>query len=129
MDMLQAMNTGHEGSMTTCHANSPRSALKRIETMALMADLKIPHRVIREQVASAVQIIVQLTRTRNGDRKVSRIVEVDRLEGEQILTQDLFKTVNTDGIEALRSTGLQPAFLQDAERNYLLDTDTRRTRR
>ena len=87
--------------------------------MALMADLKIPHRVIREQVASAVQIIVQLTRTSNGDRKVTRIVEVDRLEGEQILTQDLFKTVNTNGKETLRSTGLQPAFLQDLELNYL----------
>lgn len=118
MDMLQAMNTGHEGSMTTCHANSPRDALKRIETMALMADLKIPHRVIREQVSSAVQIIVQLTRTHSGRRRISSIVEVDRLEGEQILTQDLFKTVKTDDGETLQSTELLPIFLQNTELNY-----------
>jgi pilus assembly protein CpaF len=105
--------------MTTCHANTPRDALKRIETMALMADLKIPHRVIREQVSSAVQIIVQLTRTHSGHRRVCSIVEVDRLEGEQILTQDLFKTVKTDKGEILQSTGLLPIFLQNTEFNYL----------
>ena len=129
MDMLQAMNTGHEGSMTTCHANSPRDALKRVETMALMADLKVPHRVIREQVASAVQIIVQLTRTRTGSRKVTSIVEVDRLEGEQILTQELFKTDKTDVNETLHSTGLQPAFLQNAKPANFQITDSRRNGR
>jgi pilus assembly protein CpaF len=110
MDMLQAMNTGHEGSITTCHANSPRDALKRIETMAMMSGLEIPHSVIREQVASAIHIIVQLMRRPNGNRVVESIVEVDRLETDQILTQEIFKFNHGKGNEKLMATGLKPSF-------------------
>jgi len=110
MDMLQAMNTGHEGSITTCHANSPRDALKRIETMAMMSGLEIPHSVIREQVASAIHIIVQLMRRPNGNRVVESIVEVDRLETDQILTQEIFKFTHEKGNEKLMATGLKPSF-------------------
>ncbi len=110
MDMLQAMNTGHEGSITTCHANSPRDALKRIETMAMMSGLEIPHSVIREQVASAIHIVVQLMRAPNGKRVVESIVEVDRLETDQILTQEIFKFTHEKGDEKLTATGLKPSF-------------------
>jgi len=109
-DMLQAMNTGHDGSMTTCHSNSPRDALKRIEAMALMAGLDIPQRVIREQTASAIHIIVQLSRIQNGKRIITSIVEVDGFESDQILTQVLFEYC--PGESVLRNTGLRAAFLR-----------------
>jgi pilus assembly protein CpaF len=90
LDMLQAMNTGHDGSLTTGHANSPRDLLSRLEVMVLMAGMELPVRAIREQIASAVDIIVQLTRFSDGRRRVTSIVEVDGMEGEVILTQSLF---------------------------------------
>ena len=110
MDMLQAMNTGHDGSMTTCHANSPRDALKRIEIMALMAGLDIPYHAIREQVTSAIQLVIQISRSPEGRRVVSSITEVDRLEGDQILTQELFTFRKGCGFNELRSTGMIPSF-------------------
>lgn len=101
LDMLQAMNTGHEGSLTTCHANAPREALARLETMVLMAGVDLPVRAIREQVASAVDLIVHQSRMRDGTRKVTHIVEVTGMEGEIITTQDIFKyeqlTVDANG--------------------------------
>jgi pilus assembly protein CpaF len=112
-DMLQAMNTGHEGSMTTCHANSPRDALKRIEAMALMTGLDIPQRVIREQVGSAIHIIVQLSRAHGGRRIVTSIVEVDGFESDQILTQTIFEycTLRAE----LKATGLRASFLMETK--------------
>src|SRR5437660_4425934 len=90
LDMLQAMNTGHDGSMTTVHSNSPRDALARIETLTLMAGFDLPVRAIREQVASAVDLIVQLSRLRDGSRRVTHVTEVDGMEGERITLQDIF---------------------------------------
>jgi len=91
LDMLQAMNTGHDGSLTTLHANSPRDALARLETMVLMAGMDLPVRAIREQIASAIQIIVQQTRFPDGTRKISYITEVTGMETETISLQDIFR--------------------------------------
>jgi pilus assembly protein CpaF len=112
-DMLQAMNTGHEGSMTTVHANSTRDALARLENMVLMAGMDLPHRAIREQIASALNIIVQLERMRDGTRKVINITEVQGMEGDVITTSDIFKFEmagyeNGRVIGMLRPTGLRP---------------------
>ena len=107
--MLQAMNTGHDGSMTTCHANSPRDALRRIEAMALMAGLDIPQRVIREQIGSAIHIVVQLSRVGSGKRVVTSIVEVDGFESDHILTQVIFEYCPQES--ELQSTGLRASFL------------------
>ncbi len=91
LDMLQAMNTGHEGSLTTCHANAPREALARLETMVLMAGVDLPIRAIREQIASAVDLIVHQSRLRDGTRKVMHVTEVSGMEGDTITLQDIFK--------------------------------------
>jgi pilus assembly protein CpaF len=91
LDMLQAMNTGHDGSLTTLHANTPRDALARMETMSMMAGMDLPLRVIREQIASAIDVIVQQTRLDDGQRKVSYITEVQGMEGETVVLQDIFK--------------------------------------
>ncbi|HEX4869092.1 MAG TPA: CpaF family protein [Acidimicrobiales bacterium] len=125
LDMLQAMNTGHDGSMTTVHSNSPRDALSRIETLTLMAGFDLPIRAIREQVASAVDLIVQLTRLRDGTRRVTHITEVDGMEGEKITLQDIFLFDFAAGVDPgtgkhrgrLEPTGVRPAFsdkLEDA---------------
>ena len=90
LDMLQAMNTGHDGSMTTAHANSARDALSRLETMVLMSGMELPLRAIRSQIASAVDIIVQIARLRDGSRKIINIAEVTGMEGDIITLQDLF---------------------------------------
>src|ERR1700689_3382279 len=90
LDMLQAMNTGHEGSLTTVHANSPRDALSRVETMTLMAGFDLPMRAVREQMAAALDLIVHLSRMRDGSRRVTHVTEVGRMEGEMILLQDVF---------------------------------------
>ena len=90
LDMLQAMNTGHDGSLTTIHANTPRDALYRLDTMVAMANLNIPERAIRQQVASAVDLIVQVTRLADGTRKVTAISEITGMEGEVITMQDIF---------------------------------------
>jgi pilus assembly protein CpaF len=120
LDMLQAMNTGHDGSMTTAHANSPRDALARIETMCLMAGMDLPVRAIREQVASAVDVIVQQERMRDGTRKVTTIAEVSGMEGEVITMTDIFTfeqtgTENGRIVGRLRPTGLRPKFMDKIE--------------
>lgn len=114
LDMLQAMNTGHDGSLTTLHANTPRDAISRIETMSLMSGLDMPLKVIREQIASAVELIVQQSRLRDGARKVTSVAEVTGMEGETVVMQEIFKFVeegiDKDGkvIGAMRPTGLRP---------------------
>ncbi|MHB1597986.1 MAG: CpaF family protein [Acidimicrobiales bacterium] len=115
LDMLQAMNTGHEGSLTTVHANSPRDALSRVETMTLMAGFDLPVRAVREQMSSALDLIVHLARTRDGARRVTQVTEVGRMEGDVILLQDVFVTdyraaTGTDGHlpSSLCATGLRP---------------------
>lgn len=120
LDMLQAMNTGHDGSMTTAHANTPRDALSRIETMCLMAGMDLPVRAIREQVASAVDLICQQERMRDGTRKVTTITEVSGMEGDVITMTDIFVfeqtgTENGRIIGRLRPTGLRPKFMDKIE--------------
>jgi pilus assembly protein CpaF len=112
LDMLQAMNTGHEGSLTTVHANTPRDALSRIETMVLMSGLDLPLRAVREQIASALDIVIQLDRLPDGRRVVSGIAEVQGREGETITLQDIFIR---RGSGALLPTGLRPACLAKIE--------------
>jgi pilus assembly protein CpaF len=90
LDMLQAMNTGHDGSLSTVHANSPRDALSRLETLVLMAGMDLPLRAIREQIASAVDVFVQLTRMRDGSRRVTHVTEVQGMEGDIVTLQDAF---------------------------------------
>ena len=116
LDMLQAMNTGHEGSLTTLHANTPRDALARLEVMCLMAGMDLPQRAIREQVASAVDMIVQQSRLRDGSRKVVKITEIQGMEGDIVTMSDIFEFEQT-GMEAgkvigrMRPTGLRPKFI------------------
>ena len=119
-DMLQAMNTGHEGSMTTIHANNARDALGRLENMILMAGMELPHRAIREQIAAALDGIIQLERMRDGSRKVVNISEVQGMEGDVITMSDVFKFERAgyeDGrvIGKLRPTGLRPKFMEKIE--------------
>jgi len=120
LDMLQAMNTGHEGSMTTVHSNSPRDTLSRLETLVLMAGMDLPLRAIREQIASAIHLIVHQERMKDGTRKVTTISEVLRMEGDIITMQDLFVYEQT-GIEngrvvgRLRPTGIRPSFMERFE--------------
>jgi pilus assembly protein CpaF len=118
LDMLQAMNTGHDGSICTLHSNGPRDTLARMETMVLMAGMDLPVRAIREQVASAVDLIVHQTRFKDGTRRITHITEVERMEGDVITLQDIFVWDNSAGFDAegrtlgrLRSTGLRPKFL------------------
>jgi pilus assembly protein CpaF len=126
LDMLQAMNTGHEGSLSTIHSNSPRDALNRLETMVLMAGYDLPLRAIRNHVSSALDLIVQLDRLDDGTRRVTLIAEVQRMEGEVITLQNLFE-FRLDRIEAdrkvvgsLRPTGLRPSFLPKFERHGII---------
>jgi pilus assembly protein CpaF len=122
LDMLQAMNTGHDGSLSTVHANSPRDALARVETMVLMAGFELPVRAIRQQVSSALDLIVHLERLEDGARRVTEITEVQRMEADVVTLQDLFKfqvdDVATDGAirGALRSTGLRMGSITKFER-------------
>jgi pilus assembly protein CpaF len=113
------MNTGHDGSLTTLHANTPRDAISRIETMALMGGIDFPIRVIREQVASAVQLIVQQCRLRDGSRRITHITEIVGMEGERLIQQDLFRYEEAmiDGKQAgsLRTTGQRPHFTPKLE--------------
>lgn len=121
LDMLQAMNTGHEGSLTTIHANTPRDALARLETMVLMAGMDLPVRAIREQVGSAIHMICQISRYSDGTRKVSRITEVSGMEGERITLQDIFEYrqsgVDEDGKVqgGLFPTGAVPTFVEEVK--------------
>jgi pilus assembly protein CpaF len=119
VDMLQAMNTGHDGSLTTLHANSPRDALSRLETMVLMAGVELPTRAIREQAASAIDLIVHQSRLRDGTRRITHITEVTGMESEVVTLQDLFlfdyaAGVDDDGkfLGSMRPTGIRPVFLQ-----------------
>jgi pilus assembly protein CpaF len=122
LDMLQAMNTGHDGSLCTVHANTPRDALARIETMVLMAGFDLPVRAIRQQVASALDLIVHLERLEDGGRRVTAITEVQRMESEVITLQDIFDfkvdrvTPDRTVVGSLRSTGLRPTFLHKFEK-------------
>ncbi len=124
LDMLQAMNTGHEGSMTTIHSNGPRDTLRRIETMTLMAGTELTLKAIREQVASAIELIIHMSRLRDGSRKVVHVSEVQGLEGEAIVLQDIFNFKQTgfkDGrvIGSLVSTGLRPLFVEKFAANSI----------
>lgn len=120
LDMLQAMNTGHDGSLTTAHANTPRDMLSRLETMCLMAGMDLPVRAIREQVASAVDLIVQQSRLRDGSRKIVNITEVQGMEGDVIVMSDIF-AFEQQGIEngkivgRLKPTGIRPKFYERIE--------------
>ena len=118
LDMLQAMNTGHDGSISTVHANTPRDVLSRLETMVLMAGLELPVRAIRQQIASAIDLIVHLNRLKDGTRRFVKIVEVQGMEGKVITLQDLFVFDFSMGIDStgkfkgrIKSTGLRPRFL------------------
>ena len=116
LDMLQAMNTGHDGSMTTVHANSPRDAIARIETMALMANLNLPEKAVRRQIASAVQLIVQIARFTDGSRRVTHVTEISGMEDDVVSLQDVFvfdkQGISPDGrvMGAFTSTGVRPNF-------------------
>ena len=123
LDMLQAMNTGHDGSLTTAHANTPRDALSRLETMVLMAGFEMPVRAIREQISSAIELILQQSRLKDGSRKITYITEVQHMEGDVITTQDLFRFEQT-GMDAdgkltghFVSTGMQPGFMEKFQTN------------
>ncbi|MBQ9367716.1 MAG: Flp pilus assembly complex ATPase component TadA [Victivallales bacterium] len=132
LDMLQAMNTGHDGSMTTAHANSPKDALSRLETMVMMAGFELPSRAIREQIASAVNLVVQQTRLEDGSRKIVQISEVTGREEDTILMQDIFKFEKTDvknkdgkvTVEGFHTaTGNIPKFIEEQNRAGTLELD------
>jgi len=120
LDMLQAMNTGHDGSLTTAHSNSPRDTLARLEVMCLMAGMDLPVRAIREQIASAVDLICHQERMRDGTRKVTKVTEVQGMEGDVVVLSDIFEFEQT-GVEAgkvigrIRPTGLRPKFMDKIE--------------
>jgi pilus assembly protein CpaF len=129
LDMLQAMNTGHDGSICTVHSNGPRDTLSRVETMVLMAGMDLPIRAIREQVASAVDLIVHQSRFRDGSRRITHITEVERMEGEVITLQDIFVFDHSQGYDSdgrvlgrLAATGLRPKLL-DKLREYNVVVD------
>jgi pilus assembly protein CpaF len=121
LDMLQAMNTGHDGSLTTGHANAPRDMLSRLETMVLMAGMDLPVRAIREQISSAINVIIQQSRLRDGSRRITHITEVQGMEGDTIVLQDLF-LFHQDGVDEqgkvtgyFHSTGIRPGFMPRLE--------------
>jgi pilus assembly protein CpaF len=120
LDMLQAMNTGHDGSLTTAHSNSPRDTLSRLEVMCLMSGMDLPVRAIREQIASAIDLIVHQDRMRDGTRKVVRVTEVQGMEGDVVVLSDIFEFEQT-GVEGgkvigrIRPTGLRPKFMDQLE--------------
>ncbi len=127
LDMLQAMNTGHDGSICTVHSNGPRDTCSRLETLVLMAGMDLPVRAIREQVASAVDLIVHQARLKDGTRRITHITEVERMEGDVITLQDIFLFDNTAGFDSegrslgsLRATGLRPKFLEKMQHNNVL---------
>jgi pilus assembly protein CpaF len=117
LDMLQAMNTGHDGSLTTVHANSPRDATTRLETLVLMSGFDLPLRMVRQQIASAIDLFVQQTRFSDGSRKISYITEVAGMEGDMVTMTDIFKFEQTgtspegNVLGHLKATGLRPIFM------------------
>ncbi|MFH1302716.1 MAG: ATPase, T2SS/T4P/T4SS family, partial [Planctomycetota bacterium] len=121
LDMLQAMNTGHEGSLTTIHANSPRDAVSRLETMITMGGVELPLKALRQQFASAVDLIIQVNRLQGGPRKVTHVTEVLNMEQDTVIMQDIFLFIQ-DGIDAdgrafghFEATGVRPAFMDRLE--------------
>jgi pilus assembly protein CpaF len=132
LDMLQAMNTGHDGSICTVHANGPRDVLSRVETMVLMAGMDLPVRAVREQVANAIDLIVHQARFKDGSRRITHVTEVVGMEGEVITLQDLFLFDHRAGLDeagrtlgVLRATGLRPTFLEDlAAHGVSVDPET-----
>jgi len=131
LDMLQAMNTGHDGSVSTIHCNSPRDALSRLETITMMAGMELSNRAIREQIASAIQLIVYQQRLKDGTRRFTHVTEVAGMEGEVITLQDIFLFDFSAGIDdegrfrgRLKSTGLRPKFLDKlAERGVYVEPE------
>ena len=129
LDMLQAMNTGHEGSLTTAHANTQRDLLSRIETMVMMAGMELPIKAIREQVVSAIDIVVHQSRLRDGSRKITAISEVVGMEGDVITMQDIFVYEQTglDNFGMLSgqfvATGIRPQILKKLRENGILVKD------
>lgn len=130
LDLLQAMNTGHDGSLTTLHANSPRDALSRLETMVLMAGMELPLKVLRQQISSAIDLIVQPTRFRDGTRRITAVTEVAGMEGDTVVLTDIFKYEQTgigEGGKVLgefKPTGIKPLFLPRLEAaGYQLGAD------
>ncbi|MHB8753120.1 MAG: CpaF family protein, partial [Aggregatilineales bacterium] len=124
LDMLQAMNTGHDGSLTTVHSNSPRDAVARLETLALMAGMDMPIGVIRRQIVSAIQLFVQQARLKDGSRKITQITELQGMEGESVTLQDLFVYKTADhkgqgpssiGGGTLQASGFRPKFMDRLE--------------
>jgi pilus assembly protein CpaF len=120
LDMLQAMNTGHDGSMSTGHANTPRDMLARLETMVLMAGVDLPLRAIREQVSSAVDLVVHQTRMKDGTRRIEYITEVQGMEGDVVVMQDVFLFEQTGVVDGkiqgrLKATGIRPKFVEKFE--------------
>jgi pilus assembly protein CpaF len=118
LDMLQAMNTGHDGSLTTVHANSPRDAVSRLETMALMANLNLPERAVRQQIASAISIVIQVSRMSDGTRRVTHLSEITGMEEDVVSMQDIFlfkkKGISGDGrvVGSFAATGIRPKFAE-----------------
>ena len=121
LDMLQAMNTGHEGSLTTCHANTPRDAIARLDTMIMMAGFEMPIKAMRQQISSAVDLIVQVNRLPGGPRKVTAITEIMGMEQDTIIMQDIFKYVlegvneSGRGVGRFEATGIRPTFIPRVE--------------
>ena len=129
IDMLQAMNTGHDGSLTTAHANSPRELMSRLETMVLMSGMDLPVRAIREQIHSAIDLVVHQSRMKDGSRKVVNITEVVGMEGDTITLQDIF-TYKVEGIDSngrikghFTSTGIRPNFLDKLSSSGIIVRD------
>ncbi|MDX1624560.1 MAG: ATPase, T2SS/T4P/T4SS family, partial [Gemmatimonadota bacterium] len=123
VDMLQAMNTGHEGSLTTLHANSTRDALSRLETMVSMANLKVPEKAMRQQIANAIDVVIQVARLSDGRRRIASISEIVGMEGEVITMQELFQFerqgIDEEGrvLGRFRATGIRPKFADRLERS------------
>ena len=126
LDMLQAMNTGHDGSLTTGHANSPRDMLSRLETMVLMAGMELPVRAIREQIASAIDLIIQQSRMKDGSRKITHVTEITGMEGDIITLQDIFVFEQQGRDEkgrilgSLVPTGIKPKFIESIENSGIM---------
>jgi pilus assembly protein CpaF len=118
LDMLQAMNTGHDGSLTTVHANTPRDALARVETMAMMANLNLPEKAVRRQIASAVQLVVQISRFNDGTRRVTHLSEITGMEEDVVSMQDVFvfekQGISPEGrvLGSFQATGIRPKFAE-----------------
>ena len=122
LDMLQAMNTGHDGSLTTIHANSPRDAVARLETMALMSNLNLPEKALRQQIASAIALVVQISRLSDGTRRITYVTEITGMSGDVVAMQDIFVferlgiDANGHVIGRFKATGVAPKFLERIKR-------------